>query len=289
MATASTTHSTLGIVKDIFFIAAGIASATLGLEGFLLPNGFLDGGVTGISLLAGILSGGNISIFIALLNVPFIIIAARQFSIVFAIKTLCAILAFAGMLTLVEMAPITTDKLLTAVFGGIFLGAGIGLCVRGGCVIDGTEVLAVYCAKRFGVGVGDVIIVLNVAIFSAAAALLNIETAMYSMLTYAAASKAIDFLISGIEEYVGLTIISAHAEEIHSHLTQTLGKAVTIYKGGAGYATDAERMILFCIVTRLEVSRISSEVERLDGHAFITQHTINHIRGGMVKKRPLHD
>ncbi|MCZ2133775.1 MAG: YitT family protein [Bacteroidetes bacterium] len=279
----------ISYLRDVFFVAAGICSATIGLKGFLLPNGFLDGGITGVSLLANFMTGGHIATFIIVFNMPFIWLGARQISTEFAVKTLFAILALSAMLVVVDMPSITNDKLLTAVFGGIFLGAGIGLCVRGGAVIDGTEALALYCSRRFGIAVGDVIIILNVTIFSAAALLVNIETAMYSMLTYAAASKAVDFLISGIEEYIGLTIISERSGEIHDALMHKLGKAVTVYKGGAGYMSDAERQILFCIITRLEVSKIESEITQLDPSAFITQQTINHVRGGMVKKRPLHD
>lgn len=276
-------------MRDVLFIAAGICSATIGLKGFLLPNSFLDGGITGISLLANFMTGGHIAAFIVAFNLPFIWLGARQISVEFAVKTLLAILVLSAMLLIVEMPAVTNDKLLTATFGGVFLGAGIGLCVRGGAVIDGTEALAVYCSRRFGIAVGDVIIILNVTIFSTAALLVNIETAMYSMLTYAAASKAVDFLISGIEEYIGLTVISERSDEIYDVLTHKLGKAVTVYKGGAGYFSETEKQILFCIITRLEVSRTEGEITRLDPSAFITQQTINHVRGGMVKKRPLHD
>lgn len=279
----------MSYLRDAFFILAGVGAATVGLKGFLLPNDFLDGGITGVSLLANLITGWHIAAFIVMFNLPFIWLGARQISVEFAVKTLFAILALSSMLIVVDMAAITNDKLLTATFGGVFLGVGIGLCIRGGAVIDGTEALAVYCSRKFGIAVGDFIIVFNVLIFSAAALLVNIETAMYSMLTYAAASKAVDFLISGIEEYIGLTIISERSGEIHDALVHKLGRAVTVYKGGAGYMSDAERQILFCIITRLEVSRIESEITRLDTSAFITQQTINHVRGGMIKKRPLHD
>lgn len=279
-------------LKNFFLIAAGIASATVGLKGFLLPNGFLDGGATGISLLLNRLSNIDISILILLINLPLIVIGWRQVSKVFAIKTFLAVAAFATVIHFFEMRILTQDKLLISVFGGFFLGAGIGLAMRGGCVIDGTEVLAVFVSRQSSLSVGDFILLFNIALFSAAAILLDLETALYSMLTYITASKTIDFIITGIEEYIGVTIISEKSEAIKESIVQNLGRAVTVYKGEGGYGSHglvtAERKILFSVVTRLEVQKLIVEIEKIDPEAFVIQHTINDTKGGMIKKRSLH-
>lgn len=278
--------------RTVLLMISGITCATIGLKGFLLPNGFLDGGVTGISLLVSRKTGLDLSILIFLINLPFIFIGSRQVSRSFALKTTVAITALAVAVHFVALPHLTSDKLLIAVFGGFFVGAGIGLCIRGGCVIDGTEVLAVQISRSSFLSVGDFIAVFNILLFSISAWLINLETALYSMLTYLAASKTVDFLITGIEEYIGVTIISEQADGLREIIINKLGRAVTIYKGEGGYGkkgiVDGDRKIIFCVVTRLEVQRLITEIERMDEDAFVIQHTINDTKGGMIKKRPLH-
>ena len=279
-------------IKNVFLIAAGIAAATIGLKGFLLPNGFLDGGATGISLLVNRLTQIDISILIMIINLPLIVIGWRQVSKSFALRTFFAIAVFATVIHFFEMQSLTQDKLLISVFGGFFLGAGIGLAMRGGCVIDGTEVLAVFISRKSSLSVGDFIALFNIVLFSTAAFLVNLETALYSMLTYITASKTIDFIITGIEEYIGVTIISDKAEAIKESIITNLGRAVTVYKGEGGFgkrgAVNEERKIIFSVVTRLEVQKLVSEIEKIDSEAFVVQHTINDTKGGMIKKRSLH-
>lgn len=279
-------------IKNLFLVAAGIVSATIGLKGFLLPNGFLDGGATGISLLLNLKTGIDVSVFIMLVNLPLIFIGWRQVSKIFALKTFFAIAVFAVVIHFYSMPIVTQDKLLISVFGGFFLGAGIGLAMRGGCVIDGTEVLAVFVNRHTSLSVGDFIALFNIVLFSTAAFLVSIETALYSMLTYITASKTIDFVITGIEEYIGVTIVSEKAEAIKERITNTLGRAVTVYKGEGGFGkrghVDQERKILFSVVTRLEVQKMMVEIEKIDSEAFVIQHSINDTKGGMIKKRALH-
>ena len=279
-------------LKNFFLIAAGIASAALGLKGFLLPNGFLDGGATGISLLINRLSGVDISILIMSINLPLILIGWKQISKIFALKTFFAIFAFAIVIHFFEMEILTQDKLLISVFGGFFLGVGIGLAIRGGCVIDGTEVLAVFVNRKSSLSVGDFILIFNIILFSAAALLINLETALYSMLTYITASKTVDFIITGIEEYIGVTIISERAEQVKESIIMNLHRAVTIYKGEGGYGKKGlvtqDRNIIFSVVTRLEVQKLIVEIEKVDPEAFVIQHTINDTKGGMIKKRSLY-
>lgn len=279
-----------GKIRRLLLIGLGILSAGLGLEGFVLPNGFLDGGVTGISLLINRLTGWPLSVLIVSVNVPFIIMAYRQVGPVFAVKTLLAIIGLAVCIVLVPFPVITQDKLLVAVFGGFFLGLGIGLCIRGGCVIDGTEVLAISVGKKSGMSIGDVILLINILIFVVAAVLFNLETALYSLLTYFAASKSVDFVVHGIEEYTGVTIISEKSDEIRRMVTEKLGRGVTILVGKRGYGKTGDRGeidVVYTVITRLEIAKLKSEVNAIDESAFVVMQSINDTKGGMVKKRPL--
>jgi uncharacterized membrane-anchored protein YitT (DUF2179 family) len=280
------------IFKELFYIILGITSASFGLKSFLLPNHFLDGGAMGISLLLNIKTGYSLGVILVLVNIPFVLLGSRQISKMFAFKTIAAIAGLAFMLTFDFYPIITSDKLLIAVFGGFFLGAGIGLAIRGGAVIDGTEVLALFISKKISLSVGDIILVFNIAIFSVAALVLNIETALYAILTYLAASKTVDYIIHGIEEYIGVTIISAENEEIRQAIIKILGRAVTIYKGERGYVKnlkmdEREINIVFTVVTRLEVTKLRNLVKSIDKQAFIVMHAVDETYGGMVKQRPL--
>lgn len=279
-------------LKDFVLISLGILAAGLGLKGFLIPNKFIDGGVTGISLLVSGITELPVSIFIVALNIPFIIIGYYQVSKIFAFKTILAISGLAVSLLFIPYPIITNDKLLISVFGGFSLGTGIGLAIRGGCVIDGTEILALYLSKKFSITVGDVILLINILIFSTAAMLLGIEAAFYSILTYLAASRTVDFIIEGIEEYIGVTVISDQSEKIQRAIIHNIGRGVTIYSGKKGFGkrgeVERELDIIFTVVTRLEISKLNNVIELVDDKAFVVQHRINDTRGGMIKKRPLH-
>jgi uncharacterized membrane-anchored protein YitT (DUF2179 family) len=279
-------------LKDFVLISIGVTMATIGLKEFLLPNGFLDGGAMGMALIINQKTAIDLSLLIILVNIPFIFIGAKQISWLFAAKSALAIVALSILVHLLHFPAITEDKLLIAVFGGFFLGAGIGFTIRGGAVIDGTEVLALYVSRKTSLTVGDFISVFNVFLFAVAALIFNVETAMYSMLTYFAASKTVDFIINGIEEYIGVTIISRNAKEVKMAITQNLGRGVTIYKAESGYGKTGmnydENKVLFCVVTRLEVTKLMLEIEKIDPEAFVVQHAIKDTKGGMIKKRPLH-
>lgn len=275
-------------LKDTLFIFFGIFSAAFGLESFLLPNRFIDGGATGISLLVSEVTEIPLAVLIIFVNVPFLFMAYRTIGKQFAVKALLAILGLAMVLALINFPEVTQDKLLVSVFGGFFLGAGIGMSIRGGSVLDGTEVLAIYLSKKMGVKIGDVIILINIVIFLAAAYLLSIEAALYSMLTYLAASKTLDFVVDGIEEYTGVTIISPRSEEIRQMVTEKLGRGLTIYKASGGYGKHGERNeydVIYTVITRLEIRKLTVEIEKLDPRAFVVMSSINDTRGGMIKKR----
>lgn len=279
-----------------FLILLGVALACFGLKGFLLPNHFIDGGITGISLLTYQLTyestGIPVSVWLVLFNTPFIILGARQIGKRFAIGTSIAIVVLAATIFFVDFPVITDDKLLTAIFGGFFLGAGIGLAIRGGCVIDGTEILAVYLNRKSILSMGDIILLINVVIFLLAAFVLGIENALYSILTYLSASKTVDFIIQGIEEYTGVTIVSAKSAQIREAITKNLGRGVTVYKGERGFESAQFKSkdidIIFTVITRLEVSKLKQEIDQIDHKAFIVMSTISDTKGGIIKPRPLH-
>lgn len=279
-------------IKDVFFISLGIFSASFGFKGFLLTNQFIDGGTTGISLLLSAISNIPLYILIIGLNIPFIFLGYKVIGKQFAIKTAISILGLSIVIALVQFPNVTDDKLLVAIFGGFFLGAGIGFAIRGGAVIDGTEVLAIFLNRKIGATIGDVIIVINVFIFSAAAYLLSIEIALYSMITYLAASKTLDFIIEGIDEYTGVTIISPHSEEIRSMIINHMGRGVTIMNGKRGFGKKGESSeidIIYTVITRLELNKLKREIEKIDPSAFIVMSSVKDTKGGMIKKRPLND
>lgn len=282
----------LRLFKDVMLVSCGIVSATFGLKGFILPNDFIDGGATGISLLIFEITAVPLPYLLLIVNIPFILLGYKTVGKQFAVKTAIAISVLALCVALIPFSPVTNDKLLVAVFGGFFLGAGIGLSVRGGSVIDGTEVLAIFLSRKLRTTIGDIIIIINVLIFSIAAYLLSIETALYSMITYLAASKTLDFVVEGIEEYTGITIISPHHEEIRQMIINQLGRGVTVYRGRRGYGKTGDTYdadILYTVITRLEISRLNAEIEKIDSDAFVVMNSVSDTKGGMIKKRPLKD
>jgi len=277
-------------IKDFILITTGIFSAAFGFKGFLLTNHFIDGGATGISLLISALTSIPLYMLLIIVNIPFVILGYNMIGKIFAIKTMLAISGLAFVVATVSFPDVTQDNLLVAVFGGFFLGAGIGLSVRGGAVIDGTEVLAIYLSRKLGTTIGDIIIMINVIIFSVAAYLLSVEVALYSLITYLAASKTLDFIIEGIEEYTGVTIISDHSDAIRNMLIDHLGHGVTTYTGNSGYGKKGVKKdteIIYTVVTRLELNRLKSELDKIDKNAFIIMSSIRDTKGGMVKKRGL--
>ncbi len=278
-------------LRDALMIFLGIISAGLGLKGFLMPNHFIDGGVTGISLLVNSQSYLPLSLLIIAFNIPFILIGWRQISPAFSIKSIIAITLLAIAIYVIPYPVVTNDKLLVSVFGGFFLGMGIGLTIRGGAVIDGTEILAIYFSRNNTLTVGDFILIFNIVIFSVAAYLLTIEIALYAILTYLAASKTVDFILDGIEEFTGVTIVSSRSKQISAMIHNSMGRGLTIYTGKRGFGKRGENLaatdIIYTVVTRLEVNKLLTEVDKIDRSAFVTMHSVNDTRGVMVKKRPL--
>ncbi len=279
------------IAKDSIFILIGIVSAGFGLKGFLLPNLFIDGGAMGISLLISETTNVSLSILIVAINLPFLLLGYSQIGKQFALKSIIAIIGLAVVVHFISYPLITSDKLLIAVFGGFFLGAGIGMAIRGGSVIDGTEVLAIHLSKKTELTIGDIILIFNIIIFSFGAYILSIEIALYAILTYLAAAKTVNFVVEGVEEYTGITIISNNSDKIRLMITEKLGRGVTMYTGKGGYGKRSETLkqidIVYTVITRLEIARLRTEIDKIDSDAFIIMNSIKDTKGGMIKKRSL--
>ncbi len=277
--------------KSFIFIVFGVISASFGLKGFLLPNSFIDGGVTGISLITAAVTGLPLSVLLIIINVPFMILGFSSISKTFAVRSIIAIILLALAVEFIPFPMITHDKLLIAVFGGFFLGLGIGLAIRGGSVLDGTEVLAVYISRKVSLSIGDIVLLFNICIFTVAIITFSIEIALYAILTYLTASKTVDYIVDGIEEYIGVTIISDFSEEIRLAIIEKIGRGCTLYSGKKGYAKRGETLkdtsIVYTLITRLELTKLQAEIDKIDKNAFVVMHSIKDAKGGMIKKRPL--
>jgi len=278
-------------LKNLVLIVLAALSAGLGLHGFLMSSNFIDGGVTGISmLLAKALEKYHVplSLLLPLINLPFIVLGYRQIGLAFAVRSAFAIGLLAVVLEVVHFPDVTDDLLLTAVFGGFFIGAGIGLAVRGGAVLDGTEIAALLISKRSHLlKVGDIILGINVVIFFVAIFVLGVKEALYSILTYVAAARTLDFLIYGLEQFTALTIVSELSPTIRERIMNELGRGVTIYKARGG-KSGIEQEILYCVVTRLEIGKVKGIVRDADENAFVVTQALSDVQGGMVKRTKLH-
>ena len=290
---AATANAPNSELQNAAFIVAGVFAAAFGLKGFLLSSHFIDGGVTGISMLLATATRLPLSVLILVFNLPFIALGLNQLGKKFALRSAIGIGGLALVLAVVPFPDVTHDLLLTAVFGGVFIGAGIGLAMRGGAVLDGTEIAALLVSRHLTLlKVSDLILVLNLVIFGAAVAVLGTEEALYSMLTYFAAARVLEFVLNGIEQYTGVTIVSEHSDAIRKAITEKLGRGVTMYQGRAGYgkrgAQGQERDIVFTVVTRLELPGLRAQIKEIDTHAFVVQYRIDDAQGGIIKQRALH-
>ena len=278
---------------DIGYAAAGILAASFGLKGFLIPNHFFDGGVTGVALLLHEAYEVPVALTIVLLNVPFLLLGGRLINRGFAWRMLACVVTFGLCLWFVPFPAITSDKLLVSIFGGVLMGLGMGMAMRGGTALDGVEVLALYTVSRVSFTISEIILGINIVIFLVAALMLGLPTALYSMLTYYAASKTTDFVVEGVEEYTGITIISGHADRIKEMLVMVLGRGITVYKGERGYLPDSFEVrspvdIVFTVITRLEVRRMRRLVHAIDPKAFIVSNPVKEAAGGVLKRRQHH-
>lgn len=277
-------------VKNLILIFLGTSLAVLAMKGFMIPNRFMDGGITGISILLHEIFHINISFLVIVLNAFFVYLGYKRIGKTFAVQTTIAVFILAIGLLFVEITPITKDKLLIAAFGGILIGTGVGLVIRGGGVIDGAEVIAVFTGRKTGFSNSEIIMLINTIIFAVAALQFGIETAMYSIITYFTATRATDYVVDGIEEFTAMNIICAQQEEVKNLLVNELGKGITVYKGERGYLPGSfdvrtKSDIIVTIITRLEIKQIQDAILEIDPKAFIYVQSIKEASGGILKAK----
>lgn len=274
---------------NALLIVSGILSAGMGLRGFLQSSNFIDGGVTGTSMLLAKITGVPLWVLLPLVNLPFIAVGYRQLGRAFAIRSVIAIAGLSLAVAVVPYPDVTPDLVLTAVFGGFFLGAGIGLAIRGGAVLDGTEIAALLISKQSGmVRVGDVVLGFNVALFLVAMRVLGVDSALYSILTFLAAAKTLDFVLHGIDQYTAVMIMSPQHAAIRERIMNELNRGVTVLHGHGG-KSGSEQNILYCVVTRLEIGKVKSIAHGLDSRAFLVLHPLTGVEGGVIRRSLPHE
>ncbi len=281
------TNTLKNSLSEILQIGFGIFLASIGLKAFLLPNGFLDGGVTGIAILLSKLFDLNISWILPIISIPFFILGYFSITKRILFKSLLSIIGLSLMIYFENFTPITNDKLIIATFGGIFLGTGIGLAIRNGSVLDGSELVGIHIHEKYGFSIGSVILVFNIILFAITALVLSPEIAMYSILTYLVTAKAIDFTLQGFENYVGLMIVSKQSEELQRSFLDQLGQGATVYKGVKGFGkkglTETSE-IIHLIINRIDIRRIHRMIEDIDEEAFVIEFDVNNVKGGKLRR-----
>ena len=276
------------IIKRGFFIITGAMLMAFGLEVFLVPNLIMDGGIVGISIILSYLTGFKLGLFIFFLNIPFFILGYKQIGKTFSISTILAIIVLSvGTFILHDVPAFTADMLLATVFGGIILGAGVGMVIRFGGSLDGTEILAIVFTKKSPFSVGEIIMFFNIFIFASGGFIFGWDRAMYSILAYFIAFKTIDIVIEGLNESKSVWIISDKHSDIGEVILSRLGRGVTYLKGQGAYSGD-DKKVIFCVITRLEEAKLKLIVEEIDPSAFLAIANIAEVRGGRFKKRSIH-
>ncbi|KRE70128.1 hypothetical protein ASL11_13490 [Paenibacillus sp. Soil750] len=270
------------------FLFIGAVLMSVGLEIFLVPNRIIDGGITGISIILSYLTQGPIGVFLFLLNIPFLFIGYKLIGKTFALSTLFAILVMStGTALLHPVKELTNDPLLAAVFGGIILGIGVGMVIRFGGSLDGTEIVAILVSKKIPFSVGEIVMFFNLFILGSAGFVYTWDRAMYSLIAYFIAYKMIDVTIEGFDESKSVWIISDHFREIGGAIMDRLGRGVTYLEGEGGFSGDNKKVI-FCVITRLEEAKLKSIVDGLDPKAFLAVGNIHDVKGGRFKKKDIH-
>jgi uncharacterized membrane-anchored protein YitT (DUF2179 family) len=280
--------STVAFLQRAVFMLLGSALVSVGLEIFLIPNNIIDGGIVGVSIITSHLSQIPIGVFLLLFNLPFLFMGYKQIGKTFALSTLYSVtLMSIGTTLLHPVPPITIDPLLAAVFGGIILGVGVGLVIRSGGSLDGTEIVAILLNKRTPFSVGEVVMFMNFFILGSAGFVFGWDRAMYSLIAYFIAFKMIDIVIEGFDESKSVWIISDKSQELGDSIIHRLGRGVT-YLHGEGAYTGGSKRVIFCVINRLEEAKLKSIVEEVDGRAFLAIGNIHDVKGGRFKKNNIH-
>ena len=274
-------------ISEYLQIGLGVLLASIGLKAFLLPNGFLDGGVTGIAILLDTQLDIDVSILLVVLSIPFLVLAYYTVSKRIMIKSIISIVSLALFIKFENFSTVTDDKLLISIFGGLFVGAGIGTAIRNGAVLDGSEILGIFMNDRFGISIGKIILLFNVILFSITALLLSVEVALYSILTYIVTAKVTDLFIEGFEDFIGVMIVSKKNQEIKVAIMESLGAGLTVYQGQKGYGSQGEVMdfpIIHTIINRIDIKKLYRVIDEIDADAFVVEFDVNTIRGGVLRR-----
>ncbi|MBB6730556.1 YitT family protein [Cohnella sp. CBP 2801] len=278
----------MGIFVRFVFITLGAVMMAVALELFLVPNNIIDGGITGISIILAKLTGWPLGLFLFFINMPFLLLGFRQIGKSFTVSTLYGIAVMSVMTSLLHHVPaFTSEKLLALAFGGVLLGAGVGLVLRFGGSLDGTEIVAIIVSKKLRMSVGQIIMIINVFIFAAAGFVFGWDSAMYSVFAYYLATKLMDIVVEGLDESKSVTVISSEYEEISEAIVQRLGRTTTLLYAKGGYSKD-DTLMIYCVVTRLEVAKLRSIVNEIDKGAFIAIQSVSEVLGGTFQKRSIH-
>lgn len=267
-------------------LALGSLIYTLGLDVFLVPNHVIDGGVVGISLMAAQVSGWSFSIFIVLLNIPFFIVGYRKIGAVFTLLSLFSVVSLSFWNKIVHWAhltPVTYDPFLSTIYGGIIIGLGVGLIIRWGGSLDGTEIMAIIVDKKTPFSVGEIIMFFNLFILGTAGFVFSWDSAMYSLVAYFIAYKMIDVVTNGLEEMKGVLIVTSHHDQVAHYLLHHMGRAVTLLHGEGAYKKETTK-VLYCVVSRLEMMKIKEAVYQVDAQAFVSIFDISEAHGGLFKR-----
>lgn len=270
------------------FVTVGATLMAVSLELFLVPNDIIDGGITGISIILSQLTHLPLGIFLFFINLPFLLLGFRQIGKTFTVTTLYGIAVMSILTQLLHhVHPFTSEKLLALAFGGVLLGVGVGLVLRFGGSLDGTEIVAIILSKKLRMSVGQIIMIINVFIFAAAGFVFGWDSAMYSVFAYYLATKLMDIVVEGLDESKSVTIISSEHEEISSAIVQRLGRTTTLLYAKGGFSGD-DTLMIYCVVTRLEVAKLRSIVHEIDRKAFIAIQAVSEVLGGNFQKKNIH-
>lgn len=272
------------ILRKIIFLTLGPIIAAFALEGFLVPNNIIDGGIVGVSIIASYLTKYNLGILIFILNIPFMFLAFNKIGKKFVLQSFYAIFILSMALNAFHSHKITDDLLLSTVFGGIILGTGVGLVLKNDGSLDGTEIMSLVLSKKFGLSVGEIIMAFNIFIYGASGLVFGWDRAMYSILTYFIAYRVIDTVLEGLNSAKSIRIISDHAKEIGDALLENLEIGVTYLKGTGAYS-GLEKTIIYCVVNRLEMANIKETIKQIDPHAFISVVDVHEAYGGRTRKK----
>ncbi|MGB3181877.1 MAG: YitT family protein [Cyclobacteriaceae bacterium] len=278
---------TISIFREIFQLAIAIFLASIGLKVFLLPNGFLDGGVTGISILVSKLTSIEISYILPIISIPFFVLGWFTISRKVLLKSIVSVLILSLIIHFENFASVTEDKLLISIFGGLFLGAGIGLAIKNGSVLDGSEILGLFINNKAGISIGTIILYFNIVLFMLTGVLFSLEVAMYSVLTYLITAKTIDLILEGFEDYIGLMIVTVKSKEVQETLSRKVGQGMTVYNGLKGFGSTGEKdnlEIIHTVINRIDSKKAYNIIDSIDVEAFVIEFPINRVKGGMLRK-----